>query len=279
MQGKTVVITGITSGVGQAAAEKLAAMGARIVGIARDPGRGRLTLSKLHAKGPIAAHTIHYADLSKLSEMKRVAAEIAAVEPRVDVLINNAGTATNRRTVTEDGLEYTFATNHMAYFVLTHGLLSRLMAAAPARIINTASTTYAWAKLDFDDLQSVKGFNGINVYAKSKLANVLFTLELAQRLAGTGVTANCLHPGFVKTRLGSEDGGVTNVFGISTAGAISPEEGCRTTVYLASSDDVANVSGQYFSSCKAEELSEYARDPELRKRLWQQSERIAGLVY
>lgn len=275
MQGKTIVITGATSGVGQAAAEKLAAMGARIVAVARNRDRGEATLARLRKAGPKADHAIHYADLSRITEMRRVGGEIAAAEPRIDVLINNAGAAFKARRVTEDGLEATFATNHVAYFVLTNALLENIKAAAPSRIINTASMTYAWAKLDLDDLQPQKKFDGMDVYAKSKLANVLFTLELARRLEGTGVTVNCLHPGFVKTRLGSEDGGITNVFGLSTSGAISPDEGARTTVYLASSPEVAKVSGQYFSSSRPEKLTEYARNMDLAKRLWEATERIA----
>jgi NAD(P)-dependent dehydrogenase (short-subunit alcohol dehydrogenase family) len=279
MHGKTVVITGATSGVGQAAAEKLASMGARIVAVARDRARGEATVASIRKAGPAVDHAIHYADLSRISEMKRVGREITAAEPRIDVLINNAGAAFNKRRVTEDGLELTFATNHIAYFVLTHALVPSIKAAAPSRIVSTSSMTYAWAKLDLNDLQSEKKFDGMDVYAKSKLANVLFTLELSRRLEGMGVTANCLHPGFVKTRLGSEDGGISNVFGISTSGAISPEDGSRTTVYLASSPEVANVSGRYFSNCREEKLKDDARDMELAKRLWDATERIVGFQW
>jgi len=275
MHGKTVVITGATSGVGEAAAEKLAAMGARIVGVARDRSRGDATLARLKGNG----HTMHYADLSRIAEMRRVAAEIAAAEPRIDVLINNAAAAVRQRRVTEDGLELTFATNHMAYFVVTHGLLPRLLASAPARILNTASMMHAWAKLDLDDLQSEKDFKGMDVYGRSKLANVMFTLELARRLEGTGVTVNCLHPGFVRTRLASEDDGRTNAFGMSMAGAISPEEGSRTTVYVASSEEVAGVSGKYFNSCRVEELKKQAQDRDMAQRLWKETERLAGFSW
>jgi len=275
MHGKTVVITGATSGVGEAAAEKLAAMGARIVGVARDRSRGDARLARLKGNG----HTMHYADLSRIAEMRRVAAEIAAAEPRIDVLINNAAAAVRQRRVTEDGLELTFATNHMAYFVVTHGLLPRLLASAPARILNTASMMHAWAKLDLDDLQSEKDFKGMDVYGRSKLANVMFTLELARRLEGTGVTVNCLHPGFVRTRLASEDDGRTNAFGMSMAGAISPEEGSRTTVYVASSEDVAGVSGKYFNSCRVEELKKQAQDRDMAQRLWKETERLAGFSW
>src|SRR5437899_3216683 len=156
MQGKVVVITGATSGIGQVAAERLAGMGARMVLVARDKARGETALVRLRQRAPGAAHSIHYADLSRLAEMKRVAAEIAAAEPRIDVLVNNAGALFGSRHVTEDGLEFTFALNHMAYFVLTHGLRDRLLASAPARVVNTASNAHKRAGLDFDDLQSAR---------------------------------------------------------------------------------------------------------------------------
>jgi len=277
MKDKTIVITGATSGIGEAAALALARMGARIVGVARDKSRGAKTLKKLKRTG--ADHQMHYADLSRLSEMKRIAAEIRNAEPRIDVLINNAGTAAAVRRETEDEFETTFATNHLAYFVLTLGLREKLLQSAPSRIINTASMTYAWAKLDLNDLQSKKSFDGTDVYAKSKLCNVLFTLELSRRLAETGVTANCLHPGFVNTRLGSQDGGLSGVFGISTSGALRPEEGCQTTVYLASSPEVAKVSGKYFNRSAPETLSKVTQDATLAARLWEESERLTGMTW
>jgi NAD(P)-dependent dehydrogenase (short-subunit alcohol dehydrogenase family) len=282
LRGKVVVISGATSGIGQAAAEELAARGARIVLIARDRERAAATLSRLRSKRPDTGHaggehTAHFADLSRLSEMKRVASEIAAAEPRIDVLINNAGGAFARRRTTEDGLETTFAANHMAYFVVTLGLLDRLRASAPARIVSTASTTYAGASLDFDDLQSAKSYSGATVYARSKLANVLFTRELARRLSGTGVTANCYHPGFVATRLGSQDGGISKIWGISTSGALSPAEGAKTLVYLATSPEVATTSGEYFSRSRLERLAGNALDEAAARKLWEESARIAGV--
>jgi NAD(P)-dependent dehydrogenase (short-subunit alcohol dehydrogenase family) len=202
------VITGATSGIGKIAAERLAAMGSCIVLIARSRSRGQVAIARLHAIAPNLAHRIHYADLCKISEMKRVAAEIASQEPRIDVPINNAGAMFASRHVTEGGLEYTFALNHMAYFVVTEGLRGRLLASAPARIINTASVAHQGASLDFADLQSSRGYSPLKAYGRSKLCNILFTRELARRLQGTGVTANCLHPGFVATRFGDEAGGL-----------------------------------------------------------------------
>ena len=229
MQGKTVVITGGTSGIGEIAAQRLAQMGARIVLIARSKARGRVALARLNERSHDLAHTVHYADLTRISEMKRVAAEIASQEPRIDVLINNAGAIFASRRLTEDGLECTFALNHMAYFVVTDGLRETLLASAPARIINTASAAHKGARLDFDDLQLAKGFGPMKAYGRSKLCNILFTRELARRLHGTGVTANCLHPGFVATRFGDESGGLISRFvGLAKLFAISPEQGAET---------------------------------------------------
>jgi NAD(P)-dependent dehydrogenase (short-subunit alcohol dehydrogenase family) len=278
MKGKTVVITGATSGIGQVAAQELAGMGARIVVVARDKARGEAALARLSQAGPGVEHGIHYANLSRISEMKRVAAEIAAVEPRIDVLINNAGALFNSRQVTEDGLEMTFATNHMAYFVLTLGLRERLIASGPARVINTSSDAHKGAKLDFSDLQSSRGYSGFRVYGRSKLCNILFTRELARRLAGTGVTANCLHPGFVATRFGDESGGVfSTVVRIAKNFAISPQKGAETLVYLASSSEPAKVSGAYFYKCHEAKPTAEARDDASAARLWTESAKLAGL--
>lgn len=281
MQGKTVVITGATSGIGQVAAEKLAAMGARMVLVARDKARGEAALSRLCLAGPGIEHSIHYADLSRLSEMKRVAAEIAAAETRIDVLINNAGALFASRQVTEDGLELTFALNHMSYFVLTHGLRERLRASAPARVINTASDAHKGEKLDFRDLQSASNYRGLHVYGRSKLCNILYTSELARRWAGSGVIANSLHPGFVDTRFGDESGGLLS-FGVRIAKtfAISPEKGAETIVYLASANDqqLAGTNGLYFYKCRPATPTREARDEDAARRLWQESERFAGIA-
>ena len=278
MQGKVVVITGATSGIGQVAAERLAGMGARIVLVARDKARGETALVRLRQRAPGAAHSIHYADLSRLREMKRVAAEIAAAEPRIDVLINNAGALFGSRHVTEDGLELTFALNHMAYFVLTHGLRERLLASVPARVVNTASNAHQRASLDFDDLQSAHGYSGFKAYGRSKLANILFTRELARRLAGAGVTANCLHPGFVATRFGDQTGGLlSSVVRAAKIFAISSEEGAETLVYLASSPEVAHVSGAYFYQCRPATPTREAQDDAAAQRLWSETAKLAGL--
>jgi NAD(P)-dependent dehydrogenase (short-subunit alcohol dehydrogenase family) len=275
---RVVVITGATSGIGLVAAEKLARMGARLVIVARDPIRGEAALQGLRAAAPNVAHGLYYADLSRIQEMKRVAGEIATAESRIDVLINNAGALFNTRHVTTDGLEMTFATNHMSYFVLTLGLAERLRATPGARVVNTSSDAHRGARLDFDDLQSAKRYRGFPVYGRSKLCNILFTRELATRWSGTGVTANCLHPGFVSTRFGDESGGVFgHIIRAAKLFAISPEKGAETIIYLASSEAVTKISGAYFYRGRLTEPTNEAQDEEAARRLWEESARLAGL--
>jgi NAD(P)-dependent dehydrogenase (short-subunit alcohol dehydrogenase family) len=259
------------------AAERLAKLGARLVLVARDPTRGEQTLAKLNAISPGAGHRVHYADLSRLADMKRVGHEIAAEEPRIDVLINNAGALFSQRNETEDGLERTFALNHMSYFVLTEILRERLIAAAPARIINTASNAHHHGRLDFDDLQMAKRYKSSVVYGTSKLCNILFTRELARRLMGQHITTNSFSPGFVATRFGDEAGGIPSLvirFG-KLVFAKSAESGADTLVYLATSPEVANTSGQFFHRCKPGKLTADAQDDAKARRLWSESERIA----
>ena len=279
MHGKVVVITGATSGIGQVAAERLAGMGAHVLLVARDRARGAASLSRLRERGPGLAHRAYYGDLSSVADTKRVAAEIAAAEPRIDVLINNAGALFNTRRVTADGLELTFATNHVAYAVLTHGLRECLVAGAPSRVINTASDAHRGARLAFDDLQAAQGYSGFKVYGRSKLCNILYTRELARRWAGTGVTANSLHPGFVATRFGDQSGGFFSyvVRVAKLFAAISPEKGAETLVYLASSPEVATISGGYFYKCKLAQPTPEAQDDTAARRLWSETERLAGI--
>ena len=279
MQGKTVVATGATSGIGATAVVEMARMGARVVFIARDAKRAEATLAKLEAVAPDRGHSAHIADLSLVAETRRVGGEIAAGEARVDVLINNAGAIFSDRRVTGEGLEMTFALNHMAYFTLTGCLRERLVASAPARVVSTASAAHAGARLDFDDLQCARDYNAMRAYRRSKLANVLFTRELARRLAGTGVTANCLHPGVVASRFGDAAGGWTAwLFSFVKRFAISPAEGADTIVYLASSPDVAAASGEYFAKRKVQTPSRAARNGEAAAKLWETSEAIAARV-
>jgi NAD(P)-dependent dehydrogenase (short-subunit alcohol dehydrogenase family) len=279
MDGKVVVITGGTSGIGQVAATELARQGARILLIARDRARVSQALADISRANPGVAHRAVYADLSSIAQTRRVAAEIATTEPHLDVLINNAGALFNKRQLSPDGLEMTFAVNHMAYFVLTEALLPTLQQSGPARIVNTASGAHQGAKLDFDDLQSERGYSGLQVYGRSKLCNILFTRELARRIKASGVTANCLHPGFVATRFGDRSGGLLQALvPIVKLGAISPAKGAETIVYLASSPEVAAVSGLYFYKDKPETPSPEAQDDAAAARLWAESLRLEAAV-
>ena len=277
MQGKIVVMTGATSGLGAAAAETLARQGARLVIVARDPARAEATLSAVRKVGPSQAHRAVLGDLSLLAEMKRVGAEIAAAEPKLDLLINNAGAIFTKREETADELERTFATNHMSYFVLTNALLASLKAAPSARIVSTASRAHAMGRIDFDDLQRKRGYSTFGAYGASKLCNIVFTRELARRLAGSGVTANCHHPGFVASRFAANNGLAAQLaMAIGSPLALSPEKGARTLLYLATSPEVAQISGQYFVRCKTAQPSAAAQDDAVAARLWSVSEKIAG---
>lgn len=279
MRGKVCVITGATSGIGLVTAERLAELGARLILVGRNPARGNMALARIRERTPGAEVALRCADLSLLGEMGRLATEIARSEPRIDVLVNNAGAMFTTRGVTADGLERTFALNHMSYFVLANRLRERLVAAAPARIVNVASEAHRRNRLDFTDLQAARSYRGFTVYGRSKLANILFTRELARRLAGSGVTANCLHPGFVASRFGDNNVGLFRL-GLGLAKglfALSPEKGAATTVYLASSPEVAGVSGGYFDKCRQRLPSAAAQDDTAARRLWEESVGISGL--
>ena len=275
MEGKTIIVTGATSGIGEVAAIRLAEKGARIVFTARDRKRADETMAKLRRANPRADHAMHMADLSTLAEMKRIGAELAQ-EPQIDVLVNNAGALFNKRQETADGLEMTFALNHMAYFVITNLVLPHLKPGA--RIVTVASNAHRGAKLDFDDLQSRRGYAGFAVYSRSKLANILFNRELARRTP-PDVTANALHPGFVATRFGDQSGGLMRaVFRVAKPiGAISPEEGARTIIHLASSPMVEGVTGEYFYESAITTPTAEARNDADARRLWDMSASISGI--
>ena len=277
MEGKLCVITGATSGIGLITAERLAAKGARLVLVGRDPARGEAALARIKASSPRAEVSVHYADLSRFDALRTLAAGLNALS-RIDVLINNAGAMFWRRQITADGLERTFALNHMAYFALTALLRDKLAASSPARIVNVASEAHRGAKLDFGDLQSARAYSGLRAYSRSKLCNILFTRELARRLSGTGVTANCLPPGFVNSRFGDNNSGVVG-FGTRIAKqlfAISPKLGAETPVYLASSPAVEGKSGGYYDQCALKTPSPEAQDDRTAQRLWEESARIFG---
>ena len=264
--------------MGEAAAIALARAGARLVLIARDRGRARATLEKLKQVAPQSSHAVHYGDLSKIADMKKVANEVAAAEPQIDVLVNNAGAAFTSRQLSADGLEMTFATNHMAYFVVTMQLLDRLKSTRGARIVSTASDAHTSGKLDFDDLTMEKRFSTFRAYGTSKLCNILFTRELSRKLAGTGVTANCLHPGFVRTRIGDNNRSLAWIGRIVKLFGLPPEKGAETIVYLSSSPEVVAESGGYFHKCKPATPSAAAQDDSAARRLWEVSSGLAGLA-
>jgi NAD(P)-dependent dehydrogenase (short-subunit alcohol dehydrogenase family) len=278
MGGKVCLITGATSGIGKATAMGLANMGASVVMVGRDRGRGEAVLAEIKAKCPNASVDLMLADLSSQEEIRWLADDFKEAYPRLDVLINNAGVIRSKRVTTADGLETTFAVNHLAYSLLTNLLLDVLKASAPSRIVNVASGEQRNGAIDFDDLQGEIRYTGAKAYSQSKLATVLFTYELARRLEGTGVSANCLHPGVVGTNLGS---GVSGGFGFMVR-ALRPlmkssEKGAETSIYLASSPEVEGLSGRYFVKKAETRSSDASYDERLARRLWEASAELTNL--
>ncbi|HZF57600.1 MAG TPA: SDR family oxidoreductase [Rubrobacter sp.] len=275
---KVCLITGATSGIGKATAMGLASMGASVVIVGRDRDRGEAVMADIKEKSANASVDLMLADLSSQEEIRRLAHEIREAYPRLDVLINNAGVIRSERITTADGIETTFAVNHLAYSLLTNLLLDVLKASAPSRIVNVASGEQRNGTIDFDDLQGEKGYKGAKAYSQSKLANVLFTHELARRLEGTGVTANCLHPGVVGTNLGS---GVSGAFGFVVRALTplmkSPEKGAETSIYLASSPEVEGLSGGYFVKKAEARSSDASYDERIARRLWEASAELTNL--
>ena len=277
MKGKTCIITGATDGIGLEAAARLGALGARLVLVGRNRDKGERALTILRSRVPGLIAEMHYADLSRRDEIRRLVPELLSAAPRIDVLLNNAGAFFARRDVTEDGLERTFALNHIGYFLLTHLLRDRVIASAPARIVNVASGAHRKAVLDFDDLQCAKRYSGWLAYQRSKLCNILFTRELARRLVGRSVTANSFSPGFVATRFGNQAGGIAALYlRIAKLFAGTQEQGAETLVWLASSPDVAATSGEYFYRGQRGTLTAAAQDDALARRLWDVSEELAA---
>ena len=279
MAGRTVVVTGGNSGVGKATAVALAALGARTVITARNEQRGRQALDDIRRSSGSDQVELVLLDLADLAAVRDASAEMLERYEEIHVLVNNAGLVLSARTETVDGLEATLATNHLGPFALTLHLQDRLIASAPARVVNVASTAHRSARrgMGFDDLQSQEHYRGMQVYGRSKLANILFTNELARRLSGTGVTANSLHPGTVATGY-ARDGDATGflAFGVKVIKPfiLTPEKGARTSVYLASSPEVAGVTGEYFVKCKPRTPSRAAHDEAAAARLWSVSEEL-----
>lgn len=279
MNGKVVLITGGTSGIGKAAAVELAGMGAEVVITGRSQERGREAVGEIKARSGSDAVSLLLADLSSQAEVRKLAAEFRSRYYRLDVLVNNAGVLNEKRSETADGIESTLATNHLAPFLLTELLLDLLKASAPSRIVTTASEAERQGRLDFDDLQSRKRYGAFSVYGLTKLANIMFTIELAERLEGTGVTATCFHPGGVNTNFGSgETGGIASLLLKALKPFMrSPEKGAETLVYLASSPDVEGMTGKYLSDKKLITAKPVAYDAEARRKLWEASENLTGL--
>ncbi len=278
MTGRTCMITGATSGIGQAAALDLARLGASLVLVGRNPERGERALKEVRRASRVGDVTLLLADLSSQSEIRSLAADFLATGRPLHVLLNNAGVINLRREESGDGIETTFAVNHLAYFLLTRLLIERLKESAPARVVNVASDAHRGAgRLDFDDLESRRRYSPMRVYGKSKLANILFTRELARRLEGTGVTANCMHPGFVGSNFAKNNGLLAvAAMKLLQPFARSPEKGAETAVYLCSSPKVEGVTGEYFQDCKPHEPRAFALDDEDARRLWEVSERMTG---
>ncbi len=273
LEGKTVLVTGASRGIGRCAASALAGMGARVLMVCRDRARGA------QARAEIGGETqLYLADLSSQQSIRALAAEVIAREPRLDVLVNNAGGVNGPRQLTADGLEKTFATNHLAYFLLTHLLLDLLKKSAPSRIISVASSADRGGKIELDNLQGERRYVGYRAYCTSKLCNVAFTFELARRLQGTGVTASAVHPGLVASNFGHEGGGFLGVMAkLGRPFSLTPEQGADTVVWLASLPDASAHHGQYLTRRHPLRSHPQAYDTDVQRRLWEESERLVGL--
>ncbi len=280
MNGKVVLVTGATNGIGKVTALELAKKGARVVITGRNLDKTRNTAGEIRMKSGNPDVDCLVADLSSQAQVRQLANDFRQRYNRLDVLVNNAGAIFGHRQVTIDGYEMTFAFNHLAYFLLTNLLLDRLQASAPARIVNVSSAAHLMAQLDFNDLQTVHyRYGGYQAYGRSKLANVMFTYALARRLEGTGVTANALHPGVVNTGFGKNNGGMMRLaMNAFSRFQITPEEGAQTSIYLASSPDVEGVSGKYFADSQPARSSPVSYDEAAQTRLWETSAAMTGLA-
>jgi NAD(P)-dependent dehydrogenase (short-subunit alcohol dehydrogenase family) len=278
MAGKICLVTGATGGIGLVTARALAQMGAHVVVAGRSEQKCEAAVAHIRAETGSDAVEYLLADLSVQAQVRALAGEFLRRHARLDVLVNNAGVYNAKRQESDDGFELTWAVNHLGYFLLTHLLLDALKSSAPSRIVNVASGAHVRGALDFDDLQWQQGYSGFPVYAQSKLANILFTYELARRLDGTGVTANALHPGFVASGFGKNNGFVYRMaMPITALFALSPEEGAQTSIYLASSPEVEGVTGQYFYKCQPFRSSRATYDEAAARRLWEVSAAMTGL--
>ncbi|EJW12090.1 hypothetical protein A33M_2428 [Rhodovulum sp. PH10] len=280
LAGKTVVITGATGGLGLEAAIGIAAMQANLVLVGRNHAKGEAALARIRREVPGAVAEMHYADLTRLDDIRALAATLNEQLPRIDVLLNNAGSMFAKRDTTADGFECTFGLDHMAYFALTLLLWDKLVQSAPSRIVNIASEAHRGVTLDFENLQYQRpgSYSAWQAYRRAKLCNVLFTRELARRLDGTGVTANCVHPGFVATGFGDNNRGLYGLaIRFTKLFAIPLKEGVKTPVHAATSPEIAGKTGLYLSKSKPCEPSAAAKNDETARRLWDESLRLSGL--
>ncbi len=277
---KRVIVSGATDGIGLISARRLAETGAEVGLIARNADKGADVVQRLRAETGNPAIHFFKADLSRLDDVRAVSDEIGSVFPTLDVLLNNAGAMFMGRQLSEDGFEMTFALNHLSVFLLTNLLLDKLKASDSARVVTVASVAHRGSDLDFSDLDGQNGrYSGWRAYQRSKLANILFTRELSRRLQGSGVTATCLHPGFVASRFGENNGLALNLlFKAGKVFAISPEKGAETSVFLATSDDVAGHSGGYYTRKKLTTPSQQARNDETARQLWERSAEMTGVA-
>lgn len=283
MNGKTVIVTGATNGIGEITALELARQGAEVVVVSRSNAKLENTVNKIKSETGNQDVSYIQGDLSSLAEIRQVADEFLQTHNRLDVLVNNAGAYFSNRQESVDGNEMTFALNHLNYFLLTNLLLDVLKQTAQetgdARIVNVSSAAHSGSKVNFDDIQANNGYSGFGRYGESKLMNLLFTYELAQQLEGTNVTANALHPGFVNTGFGMNNGGwMSKILGVlQSVVAISPEKGAETNIYLASSPKVRGISGKYWDKKAQKKSSDASHDTQAQKRLWQISEDLVGM--
>jgi NAD(P)-dependent dehydrogenase (short-subunit alcohol dehydrogenase family) len=280
MSDRRALVTGANTGIGKWTAVGLAERGFTVLVHARNPDKGRAAVDEIRRLSGNPRVDLVLADLGSLAAVRALAAEVLERCPRLDVLVNNAGLISSRRVETVDGFESTFAVNHLAPFLLTNLLLDRIRASAPARIVTVSSRAHLRAALDFDDLDGRRGYAAMDAYAKSKLANILFTRELARRLTGSGVTANCLHPGVVRSDFGAggELGGMMGLgWYMMQPFLLSPRQGAETSIHLATSPDVEGVTGEYFDRRRIARTSSRARDPVAAARLWQVSAERVGI--
>ncbi|XP_033110550.1 retinol dehydrogenase 13-like [Anneissia japonica] len=284
IEGKTVIITGANCGIGKETALDLAKRGGRIILACRDEAKAQKACREIIAESDNQNVSVKLLDLASLKSIRKFAQEINEEEKQVQILINNAGVMRCPYKKTEDGYEYQFAVNHLGHFLLTNLLLDKLKQSKPGRIITVSSIAHERGEIEFDDLNSEKNYDKAYAYSDSKLANVLFTHELSRRLQGTGVTANCLHPGIVKTQIGRHTAMQNSQFSMSILGPIfwmfvkTPVQGAQTTIECAVNEKLETVSGKYFKDCKITECDPKGRDDEVAIRLWNVSEQMVGLV-